>query len=61
MGRPKLLYSVRRNGNSVQLFEGGVYVGSYALPELCALVKAEKRNHTVPETAQQNYIKEPEI
>ena len=47
MGRPKKEYAIRRNKNSVQLYENGEYCGSLPLVRLCALARADRAKGTV--------------
>jgi len=47
MARPKKEYSARRNGNSLQFYEGGEYCGSLSLIALCELAKAEKAKNDI--------------
>ncbi len=42
MGRPKKEYAIRRNGNSVQVYENGGYCGSLPLAKLCELARASR-------------------
>lgn len=47
--RPRKEYRIRKNGDSIQLLENGVYVGSISLKTLCHLIK---RSDTTVQLAQ---------
>lgn len=56
MARPSKAYKVQRNGDSLQVFEAGVYVGSMPIKVLCEMIKAQKSRdrvlHTVSDSTQ---------
>lgn len=53
MVRPKKDIKIKRNNDSLQVFEFGVYVGSIGVKELCLLVRSRG---TSAELAQAKYI-----
>lgn len=46
MGRPQKEYKVKRNGDSLQVYHEGAYIGSIRLERLAYLMKAEKSKST---------------
>ena len=54
MGRPKQQYGLRRNGNSLQLFLWGKYIGSESLALLCEKKLLELQKHTGLQSTQES-------
>lgn len=52
MGRYKKDYAVRANGDSLQFYMSGEYVGSLSLKKLCGYIKSKKQNNTEYKTTQ---------
>lgn len=52
MARQKKYYKVMRNGESLQAYIGGVYVGSISIADLCLYIKHKKVKNTKGETTQ---------
>ena len=58
MARPRLEYKVKRNGNSVQVYKDGAYIGTISLPKLCLLLTPVQSKSTSEVSAQGEYIKQ---
>lgn len=46
MARPSKLYVVKRNGESLQCYEDGVYLGSIPIKNLCLMLSSYKDKGT---------------
>lgn len=57
MGRPKKEFKIKRNGDSIQVFWSGEYVGSISLEKLCLFIIEEKRKGTERVSAQPHFIR----
>lgn len=47
--RPPKQYKVKRNGDSLQFYDGADYCGSIPIKYLCELARVQNRKSTIPE------------
>lgn len=52
MPREKKEYTIRSNGDSLQCYYWGDYIGSFSIKNLCEMKLEEKRKRTTNENAQ---------
>lgn len=52
---------IKRNGNTIQLFDKDDYIGSISLKELCRIIQNKKKTGTKTKTAQKPVVSDADF